>query len=72
MSRTHRLVVVDEDTRNRFLAGETIGVGEMYGRTAPLFETASDHYAWLNRTVSVGIVVELSLQHIRYQVYGLI
>lgn len=65
-------VVVDEDTRDLFLAGETITFDEMYGRTAPLFETASDRYAWLNRTVSVGVVVELSLQHIRYQVYGLV
>jgi hypothetical protein len=31
----------------------------------------TDPYRWLNRTVAVGIVVELSLEHIRYQVYAL-
>jgi hypothetical protein len=64
-------VVVDAATRDRFLAGETITFDEMYGRTAPLFETSSDTYGWLNRTVTVGVVAELSLDHIRYHVYSL-
>lgn len=64
-------VVLGEDAQSRFLAGETIAFDEMYGRTAPLFETGSDPYQWLNRTVAVGMVSELSLQHIRYHVYAL-
>ena len=64
-------VVLDDGTRDRFLAGETITGDEMYARTAPLFETGADAYRWLNGTVAVGLVVELSLEHIRYQVYAL-
>ena len=63
--------VLDAAVRDRFLAGETIGAGEMYGRTAPLFETSSESYGWLNRTVAAGVVMDLSLDHIRYQVYAL-
>jgi Protein of unknown function (DUF3237) len=62
--------VLDSDTRVRFLAGETILGTEMYGRTAPLFETSSESYGWLNSTVAVGVVVELSLDHIRYQIFA--
>jgi hypothetical protein len=64
-------VALDDEARARFLAGETIAFDEMYARTAPLFETGSEPYHWLNRTVAVGVVVELSLQHIHYQVYAL-
>jgi hypothetical protein len=64
-------VVFDDGTRGRFLAGETIAADEMYARTAPLFETGADAYRWLNATVAAGLVVELSLEHIRYQVYAL-
>jgi Protein of unknown function (DUF3237) len=70
VTNTGRVVLTDE-SRARFLAGETIGFDEMYSRTAPLFETGSDAYRWLNRTVTVGLVVELSLEHIHYQVYAL-
>jgi hypothetical protein len=59
------------EVRDRFLAGETIAYGDMYARTAPLLETGADAYRWLNGTVTVGLVVELSLEHIHYQVYGL-
>lgn len=64
-------VVLDDGTRDRFLAGETIAGDQMYARTAPLFETGADAYRWLNGTVAVGLIVELSLEHIRYQVYAL-
>jgi hypothetical protein len=64
-------VVLDDGVRDRFLAGETITGDQMYARTAPLFETGADAYRWLNGTVAVGLVVELSLEHIRYEVYAL-
>ena len=64
-------VVLDDSTRTRFLAGETITAGEMYGRASPLFETSATPYEWLNRISAVGVVVELSLKHIRYQLYAL-
>lgn len=64
-------IVLDADARSRFLAGEPILGTEMYGRAAPLFETSSESYGWLNRTAAAGVVVELSLRHIRYQIFGI-
>ncbi|HEX6424663.1 MAG TPA: DUF3237 domain-containing protein [Acidimicrobiales bacterium] len=61
---------MDGVTRDRFLGGEAIRFEEMHGRTAPLFETGSDAYSWLNRTVAIGNVVELALDHIRYHVFA--
>ena len=39
----------------RAAKGETIDPSEVYFRTTPVFETASEKYAWLNRTVAVGV-----------------
>jgi len=39
----------------RFGRGETVEETEYYFRTAPIFETASEKYDWLNRVVAVGI-----------------
>jgi Protein of unknown function (DUF3237) len=63
--------VLDPAARDRFLAGDTILGTEMYGRTAPLFETSSESYGWLNGIVAAGVVDELSLTHIRYRIFGL-
>lgn len=63
--------VLDDGTRGRFLAGETIYDSEVYGRSAPLFETASKTYDWLNGIAAVGLVRELSLEHIRYRILAL-
>jgi len=62
--------VLDAQTRDRFLAGETITRDEMYGRASPLFETGSEAYAWLNEVVATGVIVELSLRQIRYQIFA--
>jgi hypothetical protein len=64
-------IVLAANTRDRFLAGQTIQGAEMYGRTAPLFETSSESYGWLNGTVAAGVVIELSLKHIRYQIFAM-
>jgi hypothetical protein len=39
----------------RILRGESPDPSEYYFRTAPFFETGSEKYGWLNRTVAVGI-----------------
>ena len=39
----------------RLLRGEAVDPSEYYFRTAPLFETASQKYAWLNRLLAIGI-----------------
>jgi len=43
------------DVAQRFTQGELVDPSEYYFRTAPLFETASDEYAWLNRILAVRI-----------------
>ncbi len=40
---------------DRLARGEVVDASEYYFRTAPLFETASEKYAWLNRVLAVGI-----------------
>ena len=39
----------------RLLRGETVDPSEYYFRTAPLFETAAEQYAWLNRVLAICI-----------------
>jgi hypothetical protein len=36
-------------------AGEAVSPDEYYFRTNPMFETASENHAWLNRVLAVGI-----------------
>ncbi|GGO83681.1 DUF3237 domain-containing protein [Nonomuraea cavernae] len=49
---TGRATMSDE-VINRLFAGETIGWEEMHARSAPLFETGADGYAWLNSAAAV-------------------
>lgn len=69
LTNSGRVLMADE-ARDRFLWGGTITSGDMYARTAPLFETGSRAHAWLNHTVAIGNVVELALDRIRYQVFA--
>jgi hypothetical protein len=62
-------IVLGDDARQRFLAGETIQADEVHGRTAPLFETAAETYRWLNGVLALGRVLELSQRHIRYELF---
>jgi steroid delta-isomerase-like uncharacterized protein len=39
----------------RLTRGEVVEKSEYYFRTAPLFETASEKYDWLNRVLAVGV-----------------
>jgi hypothetical protein len=70
ITNTGRVVLSDE-ARDRFLAGETLLADDMFARTAPLFETTSEEFGWLNAVVAVGLVTQLSVQHIEYDVLGL-
>ncbi|MFG1948108.1 DUF3237 domain-containing protein [Nonomuraea sp. NPDC048826] len=56
-------------TVDRFMNGGTIAWDQMHARSAPLFETGADSYAWLNSTVTVA-VNELSLEHVDYRIYS--
>jgi hypothetical protein len=43
------------EVNERIARGETVAPSDYYLRTAPLFETSSPHYAWLNKIVTVGV-----------------
>ena len=44
-----------EAARVKMRAGQTIGPSEYYLRSTPVFETGAEPYAWLNRTLAVGV-----------------
>lgn len=51
--------------------GETVDPAEYYFRIVPLFETASEKYAWLNGIVAVGIGERLPIGP-RYTVHEIL
>jgi len=55
----------------RLLRGETVDPSEYYFRTAPLFETSAENYAWLNRVLALGIGRRTSRQ-VSYTVYAIL
>lgn len=55
----------------RILRGETPDPSEYYFRTTPCFETGSEKYAWLNRTVAVG-VGKIGPNWVGYTVYAIL
>ncbi len=55
----------------RIYKGEKVDPSEYYFRTTPVFETASDKYAWLNKVVMVGIGT-LSATGVAYRVYSIL
>ena len=42
------------EVMDRLARGEPVGASEYYFRIAPRFETESEKYAWLNRTLAIG------------------
>lgn len=52
----------------RLLRGDAVDPSEYYFRTAPLFETASKKYGWLNRILAIGIGRRTPLE-VAYTVY---
>jgi uncharacterized protein DUF3237 len=55
----------------RIASGERVSAAEYYLRTAPMFETSSREYAWLNKIVSVG-VGERTSEGVRYEVFEIL
>ena len=55
----------------RLAAGEAVDPSEYYFRIAPLFETASERYGWLNRIICVGLGERLA-QGPRYTVHEML
>lgn len=46
---------IDPSKRDRIRGGESIPSWEYYFRTALQFETGASRYAWLNKTLAVGV-----------------
>ena len=61
---------ISPEHRERIRTGGEVDPSEYYFRTAPLFETASDKYAWLNRILAVGIGRRMPGQ-VGYAVYAI-
>ena len=49
------IIHASPEVMRRALQGETVDPSEYYFRTAPIYETASEKYGWLNRIVAVGV-----------------
>jgi Protein of unknown function (DUF3237) len=46
---------VPPEVMGRVASGEEVDPSEYYFRTAPVYETASEKYGWLNRIVAVAV-----------------
>jgi hypothetical protein len=55
----------------RFTRGETVDPSEYYFRVAPLFETASEKYSWLNRLLAIGFG-RRTRDQVGYRVYAVL
>jgi hypothetical protein len=55
----------------RLARGEQVDPAEYYFRTAPMFETATDRYAWINNIVAVGVGERL-MDGVRYEVFEIL
>ena|SRR6266850_7424175 len=68
------VISFDEPTLGRFMAGEKLVTSDCYFFTAPLVQTNSQRYAWLNHVQCVGRMVEMQLgenPHVVYDVFVL-
>ena len=71
-----RVSLVTDDGAGIFMHYNGIGSAEVDGkhqlRSAPLFETSDERYAWLNDIQAVGIGVAVAAEGVvRYKVYAL-
>jgi hypothetical protein len=55
----------------RILHGEAVDPSGYYLRSTPVFETAAEHYSWLNQIVTVGIGTRIPTG-LQYTVYTIL
>jgi hypothetical protein len=60
-----------KEVMDRIARGEKVSPSEYYLRAAPIFETASDKYGWINRIMTVAIGHRLASGPI-YQVFEIL
>lgn len=65
------IIHASPDVMQRALQGEAVDPSEYYFRTAPVFETASEKYGWLNRVVAVA-VGKIAPNWVGYTVYAIL
>jgi hypothetical protein len=61
----------DKETTDRFRKGETLKADDCYLISAPIFETKSEKYSWLNDVQAIGKMVEYKLGKDGHLVYDL-
>ena len=49
------IIQAPPEVMQRAVRGEAVDPSEYYFRTTPVYETASEKYGWLNRTVAVAV-----------------
>ena len=59
------------EVAKRLASGESVDPKEYYFRTTPMFETASERYAWMNNIVSVGVGERLATG-VKYRVFEIL
>lgn len=68
LTNSGRVDLRDTALRDRMAAGEALAWSDLYARSAPLFETSSEKYGWLNSIVTVALN-GFAPQHVDYAVY---
>jgi hypothetical protein len=63
--------VMSPEVRGQWLSGENIDPSEYYFRTTPVFETASEKYGRLNRTVAV-VLGRFTPTGVAYKLYAIL
>ncbi|MFV1988468.1 MAG: DUF3237 domain-containing protein, partial [Gemmatimonadota bacterium] len=64
------IIYLPPGAREKMGGGEALEYTDYYFRTTPHFETGSETYAWLNRTIAVGIG-EFGQNRVGYTVYAI-
>jgi hypothetical protein len=62
----------EKDVFERFVKGQMLRAGDCYLITAPLFETKSERYGWLNGIQAVGKMIEIARgddAHLIYDIF---
>ncbi len=63
------IIYLPPSAREKMGDGQALEYSDYYFRTTPHFETGSETYAWLNRTIAVG-VGEFGQNRVGYTVYA--
>jgi hypothetical protein len=64
-------LVIEPKVLRRIYKGENVDPSEYYFRATPVFETASEKYSWLNKTMTVGIGQVLPTG-VYYRIYAIL